>query len=75
MTTALSQLGYEIPDSQANFFWVPLGEDSDAFSAACAGRGVSVRCFAGEGVRITIGTPADNDSVLEAARDFVLRRG
>ena len=45
VTTALSQLGFKIPDSQANFFWVPLGEGSDEFSAACARRGVSVRCF------------------------------
>ena len=73
VTAAVSELGLAVPQSQANFFWLPLGERSDAFAAICAAHGVSVRCFSAEGVRITVGLPADNDAVLEAASDFVGR--
>ena len=34
---------------------------------ACEARGVIVRPFAGDGVRVTIGTPAENDAFLAAA--------
>jgi histidinol-phosphate aminotransferase len=67
---ALRQLGLEVPASEANFVWLPLGDSSDAFADKCAQKGVSVRCFTGEGVRVTIGTRVANDLVLEAARSF-----
>jgi histidinol-phosphate aminotransferase len=57
----------DVPDSQANFIWLPLGDRSMAFAAACEARGVIVRPFAGEGVRVTVGTPAENDAFLAAA--------
>ena len=57
-----------VPATQANFVWLPLGERSTAFAAGCEARGVIVRPFAGEGVRVTIGTPAEDDRFLEAAR-------
>ena len=38
-----------------------------AFGKACEARGVIVRPFAGDGVRVTIGTPAENDAFLAAA--------
>ena len=55
------------PTSQANFVWLPLGERAAAFGAACEERGVIVRPFAGDGVRVTIGTPEENDAFLAAA--------
>jgi histidinol-phosphate aminotransferase len=33
----------------------------------CEARGVIVRPFAGDGVRVTIGTPQENDAFLAAA--------
>jgi histidinol-phosphate aminotransferase len=63
----LRKLVPDVPDSQANFLWLPLGNRSAAFSAACESRGVIVRPFQGEGVRVTIGTPAENDAFLAAA--------
>ncbi|HZD65932.1 MAG TPA: histidinol-phosphate transaminase [Acidimicrobiales bacterium] len=63
---ALLAGGYEVPDSQANFVWLPLGEDAAAFAASCAERGVLVRPFPGEGVRVTVGSPAENDAFLAA---------
>ena len=75
VTEALRKLGLEIPDSQANFVWLPLGEQAAAFGAACESRGVIVRPFASDGVRVTIGTPAENDTFLAAAEAAVKQLG
>src|SRR5690606_84172 len=70
VTEAVRKLVPDVPDSQANFIWLPLGERSTAFATACAEGGVIVRPFAGEGVRVTIGTPDENDAFLALAEDF-----
>ncbi|MEU9510268.1 histidinol-phosphate transaminase [Micromonospora sp. NPDC048170] len=67
MTEALRKLVPDVPDSQANFVWLPLGDRAVDFGKACEARGVIVRPFAGDGVRVTIGTPAENDAFLAAA--------
>ncbi len=59
-----------IPDTQANFFWLPLGEDAARFAAHCESQGIVVRPFAGDGVRVTLGRSEDNDRALEAIRSF-----
>jgi histidinol-phosphate aminotransferase len=64
---AVRKLVPDVPDSQANFVWLPLGERSVPFGAACEARGVIVRPFPGDGVRVTVGTPAENDAFLAAA--------
>jgi histidinol-phosphate aminotransferase len=63
-----------VPETQANFVWLPLGDRSAAFGAACEARGVIVRPFQGDGVRVTIGTPAENDAFLTAAESALLPR-
>ena len=67
VTEALRKLLPDVPSSQANFVWLPLGDRSAAFGAACEARGVIVRPFQPDGVRVTIGTPAENDAFLAAA--------
>jgi histidinol-phosphate aminotransferase len=67
VTEALRKLLPDVPASQANFVWLPLGDRATAFGAACESRGVIVRPFAGDGVRVTIGTPEENDAFLVAA--------
>ncbi|MDG4791372.1 histidinol-phosphate transaminase [Micromonospora sp. WMMD1102] len=59
--------GANVPESQSNFVWLPLGDQSVPFGQACEARGIIVRPFAGEGVRVTIGTPAENDAFLAVA--------
>ena len=66
----LISVGYEVPHSQANFVWLPLGERTAPWAQACAERGVIVRPFAGEGVRITIGGVTENDRLLEIAAEL-----
>ncbi|MFC3492218.1 histidinol-phosphate transaminase [Glycomyces rhizosphaerae] len=68
---AARELVPDVPDSQANFFWLPLGERAVAFAAHCEKRSILVRPFAGDGVRVTIGLPEENDAFLEALRAFV----
>jgi len=67
VTEAIRKIVPDVPESQANFIWLPLGERSVEFGRACEARGVIVRPFAGDGVRVTIGTPAENDAFLAAA--------
>jgi histidinol-phosphate aminotransferase len=67
VTEALRKLSVDVPDSQANFVWLPIGDRTAAFAAACESRGVIVRAFHPEGVRVTIGTPEENDAFLSAA--------
>ncbi|MEU8877666.1 histidinol-phosphate transaminase [Streptomyces javensis] len=64
---ALLALGERVPVSQANFVWLRLDGDASAFGDWCAGRGIAVRTFPGEGVRVSLGSPEDNDAFLTAA--------
>jgi histidinol-phosphate aminotransferase len=74
LTEAVRKLVPEVPQSQANFVWLPLGDGSAQFAAACEARGVIVRPFQGDGVRVTVGTPAENDAFLAAAEEAPLPR-
>jgi histidinol-phosphate aminotransferase len=63
-------MGYEVPPSQANFVWLPLGERTAEFNEHCLDHKVIVRAFAGDGARVTIGEPSENDTFLDVARSF-----
>ncbi|MWA06838.1 histidinol-phosphate transaminase [Actinomadura sp. LD22] len=62
--------GWTVPPTEANFVWLRLGERTMDFSAACDSQGVSVRPFAGEGARVSIGSPEENDAFLAVAKEF-----
>lgn len=66
----LIALGYEIPETQANFVWLPLGERTAEFNEHCLDHKVVVRAFLGDGARVTIGEPFENDAFLAAAAAF-----
>jgi histidinol-phosphate aminotransferase len=66
----LRAIGYEVTDSDANFVQFGRFEDSHATWQAILDRGVLVRDNGVPGwLRVTAGTPAENDAFLEAARD------
>ncbi|GAA3443435.1 histidinol-phosphate transaminase [Planomonospora venezuelensis] len=67
---ALIAQGWTVPATEANFVWLRLGGRTLDFAAACAVEGVAVRPFAGEGARISIGSPEANDTFLAAAAAF-----
>lgn len=64
---ALIAAGYEVPESNGNFVWLPLGEKSQVYGDASADAGVVVRPYGVDGVRITIGDPHENDAFLAFA--------
>jgi histidinol-phosphate aminotransferase len=71
LAVGLRDLGFEVPDAQGNFVWLPGGSRTEAYAAAFARAGVAVRPYASggdwDGLRITVGEPAANARVLEVA--------
>jgi histidinol-phosphate aminotransferase len=67
---ALLDAGWDIPDAQGNFVWFALGDRTGDFAAAADDVGISVRPFAGEGARVSIGETEANDRLIEVARAF-----
>lgn len=67
---ALLDLGFEVPASQGNFLWLPLGDRTTAFNDHCLEQKIVIRAFTDEGVRVTIGLPSENDAFLAAVRAF-----
>lgn len=66
----LAEQGWDVPESQANFVWLRLGERTLDFAAVCERAGVVVRPFAGEGVRVTIGENEANDLFLKVTESY-----
>ncbi|MGW8556164.1 histidinol-phosphate transaminase [Streptomyces tubercidicus] len=62
--------GWTVPESQANFVWLRLGDRTADFAAACERAGVVVRPFPGEGMRVTIGESPAMDLFLRATEEF-----
>jgi histidinol-phosphate aminotransferase len=67
---ALIADGWTVPVSEANFVWLGLGDHTMRFAQAADEAGIAVRPFAGEGARVSIGTPAANDAFLAVAAAF-----
>ncbi len=65
--------GWSVPPTEANFVWLRLNEDTEDFAAHCARDGISVRPFAGEGARVSVGDEEDNEAFLAAARAYPRR--
>lgn len=63
--SGLREAGHQVPDAQGNFVWLPLGDRTAAFAGAAGEVGLSVRPFAGEGVRVSIGETEANTRFLE----------
>jgi histidinol-phosphate aminotransferase len=72
--SGLHELGYDVPSSHTNFLWLPLREASSDFAEFCLGRGVAVRAFPGEGVRVSVGLAAENSHFLALAADWAAAR-
>jgi histidinol-phosphate aminotransferase len=68
---ALAGAGWKLPDHQGNFVWLRTGDASDAVGLGLERRGVVVRPFSGDGIRVTIGRPAENDRFLAALAEIV----
>ena len=67
VVAALRDQGWSFPEPQGNFVWLPLGNRTPELVALAEEAGITVRPFAGEGVRITFGEPEANDVFLSVA--------
>lgn len=70
LVASLREQGWSVPDSEANFVWLPTGARTLDLARAAAERGLLVRPFAGEGLRISVGMPDANDRVLATTADW-----
>jgi histidinol-phosphate aminotransferase len=68
----ISELGYRVVPTSANFLFCDLGEDAATFANRLQDEGVAVRPLGHWGapncIRVTIGTPEQNQAFLQAAR-------
>jgi histidinol-phosphate aminotransferase len=64
VVAALTGAGWDLPDAQANFVYLPTGDRTEEVYLALERQGVVTRPFPGDGLRITIGTEAENDRFL-----------
>ena len=71
VVAALRTAGFELPDPQANFVWLPLAQRTAEFVAAAAEARIVVRPYGTDGVRVTISTPAENDALLTFAQNWI----
>nr|WP_196791258.1 histidinol-phosphate transaminase [Motilibacter aurantiacus] len=69
VVAALRAQGWDVPQTQANFVWLRLGEATTEFAERCEAAGVVVRPFRGDGARVTVGEPEANDLFLAVAGD------
>ena len=67
---ALTEQGWEVPESQANFVWLPLGDQTMDFAAFAGENGLVVRPFAGEGACVTIGEDEANARLIDLCRQW-----
>jgi histidinol-phosphate aminotransferase len=70
LSTGLSDLGYRVVPTWANFLYCDAGEEAAGFAERLRGEGVSVRPLGAWGaptcVRVSIGTPEQNRALLHA---------
>lgn len=71
VTAALRAAGYTVPDSQANFVWLPLPGRAQEFAEASADNRIIVRPYGEDGVRVTVAATHENDAFLEFARRWI----
>jgi histidinol-phosphate aminotransferase len=74
MRMALLDNGWEVPASEANFLWLRLDGAATAFGRWCDERGIGVRLFQDEGVRVSVAATESNDAFLAAAATWQANR-
>lgn len=70
LVAGLAARGWVVPDSQANFVWLALGDRTTAFASAARSAGVILRPFTGEGVRVSVGEPEATDLLLDVVEEW-----
>ncbi|PXA72188.1 histidinol-phosphate transaminase [Cryobacterium arcticum] len=68
---ALVDAGLAVPPSQANFIWLPLGEETAAAADTFTAAGLVVRPFHPEGIRVSIGEEESVETLLRITAEIV----
>lgn len=71
VTAELRAAGFTVPDSQANFVWLPLPGRAQEFAEASADNRIIVRPYGDDGVRVTVAATHENDAFLDFARRWI----
>ncbi|NLU83552.1 histidinol-phosphate transaminase [Rhodococcus sp. HNM0569] len=64
---ALLTAGYTVPQTAANFVYLPLGDRSADYAAAAEAEGLLLRPYGTDGVRVTVGDAHENDRFVAFA--------
>lgn len=67
LVAGLRAQGWAVPDTEANFLWLPAGEHTVAAAEIFWDGGVVTRPFAGDGIRVSIGEGESLSAILEAS--------
>jgi histidinol-phosphate aminotransferase len=67
LVEGLRAQGWDVPDSQANFVWLPTGAQTEAAASVFVENDLVVRPFPGDGIRISVGEEPSVARVLEVA--------
>ncbi|MBF4562426.1 histidinol-phosphate transaminase [Microbacterium sp. VKM Ac-2870] len=73
LAARLRATGWDVPEAQGNFVWLPAGERALDVAAAFEEAGLIVRPFAGDGVRISIGEHEALDTIVQVAASVAPR--
>ena len=73
LVTRLRETGWDVPDAQGNFVWLPAGDRALEVAAAFEEAGLIVRPFAGDGIRISVGEEESIDRLVEVAASVAPR--
>ena len=75
LVAGLEELGWHVPEPQGNFVWLAAGELTDELVRELADLepAVLVRGFSGEGIRITVGSRAENEALVRAVNEATAR--
>lgn len=73
LAAGLRESGWDVPQAQGNFVWLPAGERALEIAAVFEEAGLIVRPFAGDGVRISVGEEESIDRVIEVAASVAPR--
>jgi histidinol-phosphate aminotransferase len=71
IVTALRAQGWDVPDAQGNFVWLPTGAGTAEAAQAFEDAGLMVRAFAPDGIRVSIGEHESVDKLLSVAAGLV----
>ncbi len=68
---ALRAQGWQLPEPQGNFVWLPTGEHTAEAAEVLEAHGIVARVFVPEGIRVSVGEEESVEKLLQAAEKVV----